>query len=298
MWTRVELKERAKEALHRNYWKIVLVASLLFLLGCGSGGYQLIKSTHNAGTETDEEKSGMRVEVVTDEDSVGEADTGQGQEADEMRSLILMKVNEDTGEVRIEDIDDETGTENYAITFTEAVVAGGMAIALFVILAVFASAVVLVADIFLLNPLSVGGCRFMTKSVEDVAQMKELAYGFDHSYKNIVKVLFYSELHIFLWALVFVIPGIVKRYQYYMAPYILAEHPDMDYREVLRMSRNMMEGNKWKTFVLGLSFILWDFFGALTLGVGELLYVQPYRQLTFAALYCELKKGTEDGYGL
>ena len=39
MWTRAELKERAKAALHRNYWKIVLVSSILLLLGCGSGGY-------------------------------------------------------------------------------------------------------------------------------------------------------------------------------------------------------------------------------------------------------------------
>ena len=132
----------------------------------------------------------------------------------------------------------------------------------------------------------------MIKSVEDVAQVKEIAYGFDHSYKNIVKVLFFRELFIFLWTLVFVIPGIVKMFQYYMVPYLLAEHPDMDYRTALQTSRAMMEGNKWKTFVLGLSFILWDFFGAITLGVGELLYVQPYRQLTFAALYCELKSTT------
>lgn len=298
MWTRAELKERAKAALHRNYWKIVLVASLLFLLGCGSGGYQLIKSTHNAGTEVDEEKSGTKVAAVTDEDFDGEEETDQEQEADEFRSLITVGMNPDTGEVSMEQIIGESGTEDITVTVMEAIVAGWVAMVLFLAIFFFASAVVLLVNFFLLNPLSVGGNRFMTKSVEDVAQVKEIAYGFDHSYKNIVKVMFHMELRIFLWALVFVIPGIVKMYQYYMAPYILAEHPDMDYREVLQTSRDMMEGNKWKTFVLGLSFLLWDIFGALTLGVGELLYVQPYRQLTFAALYCELKKDAEGGYGL
>lgn len=261
MWTRVEIKERAKAALHRNYWKIVLVASLLFLLGCGSGGYRFYKSAYNAGTETDAEKSGTEVGGAAEE------------------------------EVKIEEIGGESA-ETYEITLVEGIAAGAMAVALFLGLLFFASAAVLMVDIFLLNPLSVGGSRFMVKSVEDVAQVKEIAYGFDHSYKNIVKVMFYKDLYVFLWALVFVIPGIVKMYQYYMVPYLLAEHPDLDYREALRMSRDMMKGNKWKTFVLGLSFILWDFFGAVTFFVGEVLYVQPYRQLTFAALYCELKNTT------
>ena len=35
MWTRKALKEQAKEALRRNYWKIVLVSSLLLFLGGG-----------------------------------------------------------------------------------------------------------------------------------------------------------------------------------------------------------------------------------------------------------------------
>lgn len=289
MWTRVELKEQAKASLHRNYWKIVLVASLLFLLGCGSGGYQIYKTTYHAGTETDEEGIDTRVEAVTDEESAAGEENGQGSDADEMRSLVSVQVDSDTGEVSVEGIGDESGTESYEVTFLEMVVAGIIASALFLVIFLAAFTVIFMIDIFLVNPLSVGGCRFMTKSVEDVAQVKEIAYGFDHSYKNVVKVLFHRDLRIFLWTLVFVIPGIVKMYQYYMVPYLLAERPDLEYKTALQMSRDMMEGNKWRTFVLGLSFILWDFFGVLTLGVGEMLYVQPYRQLTFAALYCKLK---------
>lgn len=36
MWTRKELKTKAKEALKRNYWKVVLVSVLVILL---SGGF-------------------------------------------------------------------------------------------------------------------------------------------------------------------------------------------------------------------------------------------------------------------
>lgn len=259
MWTRVELKEQAKAALHRNYWKIVLVSSLLFLLGCGVGGHSVLKTTGHAGQQEDE--------VYTEEETYTEEMTIQG-----------------IGGA-------ESTAQNREISFMEIAAAGIIAITVFVFIFLVAFTVFFVIDIFLLNPLSVGGCRFMVKSVADVAQVKEIAYGFDHSYRNVVKVLFFRDLSVFLWTLLFVIPGIVKMFQYYMVPYILTEYPDMEYREVLQMSRDMMEGNKWKTFVLGLSFILWDFFGAITFGVGEILYVQPYRQLTFAALYCKLKDG-------
>ena len=38
MWTRSELKERAKVAFKRNYWKCVLVALILALLVGGGAG--------------------------------------------------------------------------------------------------------------------------------------------------------------------------------------------------------------------------------------------------------------------
>lgn len=270
MWTRVELKERAKAAMHRNYWKIVLVSALLFLLGCGTGGYTFYQMSGRTGAEADVEE-GMDAE-------------GAG-------------VDEEFGEFGIEgtgvDGGAEPGTQHREISFMEVVVVGIMAGAVFLFMFLILCAVVIAADIFLINPLSVGGCRFMVRSVEDVAQVKEIAYGFDHSYRNVVKVLFFRDLYILLWTLLLVVPGIVKTYEYYMVPYILTEYPDMEYRAVLQMSRDMMEGNKWKAFVLRLSFILWDFLAAASFGIVEVFYVQPYRQLTFAALYCKLKDGQQ-----
>lgn len=274
MWTRAELKERAKAALHRNYWKIVLVSSLLLLLGCGAGGYFFQKAPHNAEEQTEAEDTDLQA---------GMEEAGEMEGAGEPEGI---------GEM-------EGAGEPEGIGGMEETI---VVIVIFIIIFLFFFVVILAADIFLINPLDVGGKRFMMKSVENVAQVKEIAYGFDHSYKNVVKVLFYRDLYVLLWALLLVIPGIVKMYQYYMVPYILTENPDMEYRAALDKSREMMEGNKWKTFVLGLSFILWDFLGALTFGIVEVFYVQPYRHLTFAALYSELKDtaviNSEDRYGI
>lgn len=259
MWYRAELKEWAKAALRRNYWKIVLVSALLLLLGCGAGGYTF-NATFHSGTNG---SSGQWTDEQEDRMEQGARMAG---------NIISMSSSQGAG-----------------TSFFEDAMIGVIVAVIFLVIFLVVFAVVMCADIFLLNPLSVGGSRFMVKSVVDEAQVREIAYGFDHSYKNIVKVLFFRDLYIFLWALLFIIPGIVKMYQYYMVPYILTEYPDMEYKAVLQMSRDMMEGNKWKTFVLGLSFILWDFLGAATFGIVTVLYVQPYRQLTFAALYCRLR---------
>lgn len=271
MWTRRELKERAKAALQRNYWKLVLVSALLLLLGCEAGGFNFSSAVwKNSDSDSSVEQAGSVTEHVIAVDGV-EGLPG----ADELVAQAIGR-----GEIEPDDISVRIGN----------IVVGIIAVIVFLIVFFIVLAVIMAVDIFLINPFDVGGKRFMRKSIEDVAQVKEIAFAYDHSYKNVVKVMFFRDLHILLWALLFIIPGIVKMYQYLMVPYLLSEYPDMEYHEALARSRDMMEGNKWKAFVLGLSFILWDFLGAITLGVVKIFYVNPYRNLTFAALYDELKR--------
>ena len=54
-----------------------------------------------------------------------------------------------------------------------------------------------------------------------------------------------------------------------------------------------MMGNKWKSFVLDLSFIGWDILSGLTLGVFGIFFVEPYKASTDAALYETLKYGID-----
>ena len=104
--------------------------------------------------------------------------------------------------------------------------------------------------------------------------------------------MFFYDLYSILWTMLFIIPGLIKIYEYRMIPYILADNPDMDKKEVFALSKSMMKGNKWRAFVLDLSFILWDFLSCVTLGLveGKHSRVAPYKLLTNAALYDELKQ--------
>ncbi len=92
----------------------------------------------------------------------------------------------------------------------------------------------------------------------------------------------------FAWSLLFIIPGIVKGYAYMMAPYILADHPEMTAREALRESKRITDGHKWELFVLSLSFIGWFLLIPLTLGL-IVIWLAPYTHATLANYYIAMK---------
>ena len=66
------------------------------------------------------------------------------------------------------------------------------------------------------------------------------------------------SLLIFLWALLFVIPGIIAAYRYRQGLYLLLDHPEMGIMDCIRTSKNLMDGHKWELFVMDLSFLLWN----------------------------------------
>ena len=69
---------------------------------------------------------------------------------------------------------------------------------------------------------------------------------------------FLTALFTLLWSLLLIIPGIIKAFSYAMTPYILAENPGMRAKDAITESRRIMNGNKWRLFCLGFSFIGWD----------------------------------------
>ena len=102
-----------------------------------------------------------------------------------------------------------------------------------------------------------------------------------------------KDLFVWLWSLLFIIPGIIKTYEYRLVPYIVSENPSISYKDALAESKKLMMGNKWKTFVLDLSFIGWELLAGLTWGILDVLYVTPYRASTDAALYEAIKYGID-----
>lgn len=149
-------------------------------------------------------------------------------------------------------------------------------------------------SIFLLNPLQIGCQKYFIDCEYGTPDFNCLGCGFKNGYGKIVLTLFLRGLFIGLWSLLFIIPGIVKSYEYMMIPYILADNPEISRQEAFERSRQMMTGNKWNAFVLDLSFIGWNLLSVLTCGILSIFYVNPYILQTRAQLYHALKPKKND----
>ena len=155
----------------------------------------------------------------------------------------------------------------------------------------------LLFSIFVGNPLKVGGARFYLHNIHSKGEVNDMAFAFQNQYLNVVKVLLVNDILIALWTLLFIIPGVIKAYQYYLVPYLLADNPEMEGSEARELSTRMMEGEKMNTFILELSFILWNILSSLTLGIVGLLWVNPYIDATTAELYTAIKTRWEEEHG-
>ncbi len=90
-----------------------------------------------------------------------------------------------------------------------------------------------------------------------------------------------------LWTLLLIVPGIMASYSYSMAPFILAENPELSGMDAIRQSKELMYGHRYRLFCLDLSFIGWNLLSALTFGLVG-LYVRPYHSQSHASFYREL----------
>ena len=143
--------------------------------------------------------------------------------------------------------------------------------------------------IFLFNPFKAGKNAYYIRQREDCGKFGNLALAFKKGkYKGTIKTLFLKDLYIWLWSLLFVIPGIIKSYSYFMVPYIVADNPELPSSRIFEISKQTMKGEKWKLFVLQLSFILWHMGCWITCGIGY-LFLTPYLEATYAELYACLK---------
>ena len=116
---------------------------------------------------------------------------------------------------------------------------------------------------------------------EESVDLENLFDGFRGGrYTRVFCALFLVNLFTFLWALLLIIPGIMKAFSYALTPYIIMDEPELTARQAITRSCEIMEGRRWKLFCLYLSFI-----GSyLAFGIG-ILWLVPYMNASVAAFY-------------
>ena len=282
-WIRTELKAEARAALSKGYWRTVLVALILMMVA-GSG-----VSVGNAPSS---------FSTVYNSGSSYEIHGSSGSDFD----------------LDLDFLDDLSAEEVAGII---AMISGIIVIALIISIAL---------NLFLFGPLTVGCARYTELAIKRPADFN-LGRGFSPNYWNVVKSMFIRTLFTALWALLYavvylILTGIVvgvmiasdasggvivflmfllfliglaggfllalKLYEYRMIPYILASDPNMARRDVFRISKEMVKGERLNILVLDLSFIGWILLAVLTCGILMIFYVNPYKMLTEGALFHKL----------
>ena len=153
---------------------------------------------------------------------------------------------------------------------------------------IFAALIMAVIYFILGSVIEIGYARF---NLDLVDRQKEpeigTLFGYFAHWKTTAAAKFLQGLYVFLWSLLFIIPGIIARYSYAMTDYILAENPELTASEAIERSKQVMEGNRFRLFCLELSFVGWEILCALTMGIGN-LWLRPYRKAASAVFYREV----------
>ena len=123
-------------------------------------------------------------------------------------------------------------------------------------------------------------------------QLDTMGEGFK-DYGRILGTMLLSSVYQFLWALLLIVPGIIKGYSYALTPYLLKDHPELKFNAAIEESMRLMSGNKMRLFLLDLSFIGWFLLGLITFGIA-FLWITPYWNTARAAFYEDLMKALRD----
>ena len=132
---------------------------------------------------------------------------------------------------------------------------------------------------------------------QEIRPFSDVFRGFSGVFAlGIIVIYILSTIFVSLWALLFVIPGIIKSYSYSQAYFIYYDTYEQtgtrpDFLACITASRRLMKGYKGKLFLLDLSFIGWHILAIITAGIGY-LWLTPYISATKAAFYENLPKQT------
>lgn len=170
----------------------------------------------------------------------------------------------------------------------------GLAIGSFVIFIIISSAISSIPGLGSLVSLIISGPFILGISIFSLsisrnkeAKLTQIFSGFKQFERSLVSYLL-MVLYVLLWALLFIIPGIIRGISYSMVFYILADDESIKPKDALFKSKNMMYGYKSKLFRLMIRFLGLSILCIFTLGIG-FLWLIPYMHITYAKFYDDIK---------
>lgn len=149
-------------------------------------------------------------------------------------------------------------------------------------------AVVVSVIVFIISSLLLYLIYYIVYMVENKEKI-DVKILFSHLPGGIWLSILYT-VKIFLWSLLFVIPGIVKSYSYALCFYIKIENPYMKSSDCIKKSKELMKGRKERLFIqyllFGLIYLIASFIISSVLSM--VLYYIPFGNVIYSVLesYC------------
>lgn len=285
MWNRKELKTRAKEVVKKNYWTAIVICFLIALL-TGEFGTSIVGI--------------WQVDDSMDPNYIYHQRGIHDDRVNEINHPILSDeyIKEKLNDTQINifkaieaNLNSATKSQKYIFKIWDAINLFHIQEVKIGIILSIAAVLAFAFTIFVADPLIVGGKRYFLKAREGTnTKIGEMKVVFQKgNWINVAIIMFLRNIYNALWYLT-IIGGVIKTYEYRMIPYILAENPKAKRKEAFKLSKQMMKGNKWKTFILDMSFFGWNFLSVLTGGLLSIFYVNPYNAATIAELYSTLRQ--------
>ncbi|MGN0144620.1 MAG: DUF975 family protein [Clostridium sp.] len=150
-----------------------------------------------------------------------------------------------------------------------------------------------IVAIIISGPMCYGLCTFILNIVRGKdASISDIFAGFNG--KVIIKafiIMILTSIAITIGYIILIIPGIILSIMFSQSFFILVDNNDLSAIDCMKLSCEMMKGNKMYLFVMFLSFLGWYILGTVTCGIG-FLWIAPYYNITLGNFYEELKGNT------
>jgi len=299
MFKNKDLKRRALEVFKKNKWTLIILSILMTVV---IGEYALASDSQNNAYIINQiyqdRKNGVEINVIKVTETflinryatemLAQLSSGQNNTISNLIKYFNEKNNVNAGNLfEIADffIKGQEQVQEIIDSSTDMSLEAGEKAFLIV-----AASIGFFIKIFLTDPLIIGEKRVFLESIYyEKTKIQRVTYPFQRKkYFGIVRSMFLYRLYSILWRLtIFGWP--IKAYSYKMVEFIVAENPRIKARDAIKMSRTMMNGHKWQTFKLDLSFAGWLILQYFTLGIAG-IFVTPYYVSTYAVLYERLRK--------
>ena len=317
MLKRKEMKKRAKQVVKKHYWLLLILCLGMALFGTEfSSTLNFVRTERTEmDSKTKENKNAIQYNSrLALDDILNDALDGHIDEAYRLaNNLKLEEITQNStvqkgivlGRSRgvLADLVNNITSGYFLVVLLSAIESLGLSKNIIIALFIILSAIVLfLVWMFIKNVLQTIlrrmflECRLYDKvPFQRILFLAKVKKWCKVAVTLAMKVLFQT-----LWACT-IIGGVIKRYSYYLVSYIVAENPDIGWKEAITISRKMMDGYKWECFKLEMSFLLWDIAGFLTLGISDLFYTNAYKIATYTEFYVQVRllakkngvKGTE-----